>query len=884
VALTPGTRIGSYEVGAQIGVGGMGEVYRATDLNLKRQVAIKVLPDAVATDAERLARFQREAEVLAALNHPNIAGIHGLERSDRATALVMELVDGPTLADRIAQGPIPVDEALAIARQIAEALEAAHERGIIHRDLKPANIKLRPDGTVKVLDFGLAKAMEPTGAMSANQSMSPTITTPAMTEAGIILGTAAYMSPEQARGQAVDKRSDIWAFGAVLWELITGKGLFTGPTVTDVLAAVVKTEPDWSVLPSSTPAPIRTLFRRCLAKDRKRRLPDIGVARLEIDEVLAAPVREGEDASGLTKAGPARGVQARLLSWAAAAVLAVALATVWWTSSGAPAGTWWTGVRLGGPEVAYHPRISPDGQLLAFLAMVDGITQVAVMKPGTGNYQVLTKDRSKGLVNTISWSPNSDRLYFDRFAGVPNGVYSVPVLGGDERLVVEDAAGPQVLPDGSVILVRLDTARRMRINRYWPAEDRFQPLAVLAGRFSVARLRFRAASAANVVVFYGTPLDAPDAPDRLYTMDLDTGRVQAIGLDLDEDIYGLPPGLAVTPDGKSVLFPLPSGDLQQIVSVATDGSGTRRLLFTVTQLVNTVEVGPDGSVYVDQFNRPGEVLRIPPSGAAPERLGYLTPVITAANGRSLPLPDGRVVVNARNRGQPQLIVMGTGREPVPLLDTAEATDAPMALVDGDRMAFMIGLRTERTIALASIEDGRLLGRLKGTEAAEVDSIAVSPDGQTIYYAASGSVWAVPVSDGPPQELRPGDSVTVDPYRNDLIVQLNETEGVRLLRVPLDGSPETLIPVEDGQRISAGSGLHPNAVARDGKILVQVAPASSFFFPAGLLDPSTGKVETIRVEDDFDMPAPGWTAEGDVLVTAFRMRSSLWRFRPEDSEQ
>ena len=221
----------------------MGEVYRATDTKLKRDVAVKVLPSALAADPERLARFQREAEVLASLNHPNIAAIHGLEESEGIKALVMELVEGPTLADRIAQGAIPVDEALPIAKQIAEALEAAHEQGIIHRDLKPANIKLRPDGVVKVLDFGLAKALEPTGAMSPGMSQAPTITTPAMTQAGMILGTAAYMSPEQARGKPVDKRADIWAFGCVLYEMLTGKRTFAGDGVPETLARVIERQP-----------------------------------------------------------------------------------------------------------------------------------------------------------------------------------------------------------------------------------------------------------------------------------------------------------------------------------------------------------------------------------------------------------------------------------------------------------------------------------------------------------------------------------------------------------------------------------------------------------------------------------------------------------------
>ncbi len=222
--LLPGTRLGPYEIGAPLGAGGMGEVYRATDTTLKRDVAIKVLPDAMAHDTERLARFEREAQILASLNHPHIAHIHGLEQADGVKALVLELVEGPTLADRIAQGAIPIDEALAIAKQIAEAVEAAHEQGIIHRDLKPANIKVRPDGTVKVLDFGLAAVTQGTGATAVDSAHSPTFT--AATRAGVILGTAAYMSPEQAAGKPVDKRADIWSFGVVVWEMLTGRRLF----------------------------------------------------------------------------------------------------------------------------------------------------------------------------------------------------------------------------------------------------------------------------------------------------------------------------------------------------------------------------------------------------------------------------------------------------------------------------------------------------------------------------------------------------------------------------------------------------------------------------------------------------------------------------------
>jgi len=273
----------------------MGEVYRAKDPKLNRDVALKVLPESFTHDLERVARFRREAQLLASLNHPHIGGIYGLEDAHGITALVLELVEGPTLADRIAQGPIPLDEALPIAKQIAEALEAAHEQGIIHRDLKPANIKVRPDGTVKVLDFGLAKATSPWASLDGVFE-SPTITTPAMTEVGVILGTAAYMSPEQAAGTSVDKRSDIWSFGVVLLEMLTGKSVFTGETLSHVLASVLRTEPDWTALPPNTPPSIRRLLRRCIDKDRRRRLDSAAAAGLELDDARTEPPEEVQPA------------------------------------------------------------------------------------------------------------------------------------------------------------------------------------------------------------------------------------------------------------------------------------------------------------------------------------------------------------------------------------------------------------------------------------------------------------------------------------------------------------------------------------------------------------------------------------------------------------
>src|SRR5262245_2639155 len=295
--LGPGVRVGPYEVIAQIGQGGMGIVWRARHATLKRDDALKVLPDAFTSDNDRLARFERECQVLASLNHPNIARVYGVERSADTQALVMELVEGTTLADRIAEGRIPVTEALAIAKQIAEALEAAHEQGIIHRDLKPANICIRPDGAVKVLDFGLAKAFDPTPS-SLDVTASPTITSPAMiTSVGVLLGTAAYMSPEQARGKTADKRSDIWAFGCVLYEMLTGARPFAGVDVSDTLANVLKVEPDWTRLPSDVPQSVRLTLRACLRKEPKQRLGDMQSVRLALEGAFEAATPHGAGAS-----------------------------------------------------------------------------------------------------------------------------------------------------------------------------------------------------------------------------------------------------------------------------------------------------------------------------------------------------------------------------------------------------------------------------------------------------------------------------------------------------------------------------------------------------------------------------------------------------------
>ena len=328
MSLLPGARLGTYEIVALIGAGGMGEVYRARDGKLARDVALKILPTVFARDAERLARFSREANLLATLNHPNIAAIYGFESSDHSPALVLEMVEGPTLADRIERGPIPLEDALPIARQIAEALEAAHAQGIVHRDLKPANIKVRDDGTVKVLDFGLAKAIA-VDSTAGVVAASPTITSPAATAMGTIMGTAAYMSPEQARGRAVDKRSDIWAFGAVLYEMLTGRRAFDGEDVSDTLANILKREPDWSALPPGTPPAIERVLRRCLTRDPRFRTHDVADVRIELDARTGADAVEAAHVPAGVRSGPLTSLERMAWFGVVLALAAVAGVALW---------------------------------------------------------------------------------------------------------------------------------------------------------------------------------------------------------------------------------------------------------------------------------------------------------------------------------------------------------------------------------------------------------------------------------------------------------------------------------------------------------------------------------------------------------------------------
>ena len=499
MSLAAGIKVGPYEIVSPLGAGGMGEVYRATDMRLGRDVALKILPETFARDADRMARFEREAKVLASLNHPNIAHIYGVEESNSTRALVMELVEGPTLAARIKQGPLPVDEALPIAKQIADGLEYAHERGIIHRDLKPSNVKLTYDEQVKILDFGLAKALE-NESSETELPNSPTLSV-AATRTGVLLGTAAYMSPEQARGKRVDRRADIWAFGCVFYEILTGTAAFAGETTSDVLASVIRAEPNWSLLPANTPQRLENLLRRSLKKDPRQRVQAIGEARIVFEEVLSGA---GPDE---TVTAPARAQNKpswqSLVPWALVIILAVAvLGWAYMRLANAPLQAMVSEIPppegqnfvLGGGSTG-APVLSPDGQQLAFVAAgSDGREVLWVRRLNETSARMLASTegarypfwspdgRSLGFfasskLNRIdvsggpplaisdvqsesrggSWGPDDTILFTPTVSSV---IYRVPASGGTPTAVTKlnepqkevSHRWPQFLPDGKHFL------------------------------------------------------------------------------------------------------------------------------------------------------------------------------------------------------------------------------------------------------------------------------------------------------------------------------------------------------------------------------------------------------------------------------------------------
>jgi serine/threonine protein kinase len=544
VALATGLRLGAYEIVSLLGAGGMGEVYRAQDTKLGRAVAIKVLPQALASAPDRIARFEREAKALAAFNHPHIATLYGTEESCGQYFLVMELVEGETLADRLEHAPIPVKEALTIARQIADALDASHEKGIVHRDLKPANIKITSDGIVKVLDFGLAKAAAST-TTGPVASQSPTITV-AGTREGVILGTAGYMSPEQARGQTVDKRTDIWAFGCVLFEMVSGRQPFAGATLSDTIAAILQREPAWETLPRSIPAKIHHLLRRCLQKDPSRRLRDIGDARVEIEDALA-------DRDHRPRAATA---------WKIASVVALAagVSVAFWLRPERPAqsdrATWIQLTRF--PDSVTQPALSPDGRMLTFVrgqGTFHTRGQIYVKMLPDGEPKQLTDD-SLSKMSPV-FSPDGSRIAYTTVdeAGFKWDTWVVPVLGGSPRMWLANASGltwtqgrqlmfSEIRKNMHMAIVASDESRAGSSEVYVPAREN-----------GMAHRSYLSPDGKSVLV---SEMDGPWLPCRLITRDGESVGHRVGPSD------GTCTSAAWSPDGKWMFFTSSAGGASHI--------------------------------------------------------------------------------------------------------------------------------------------------------------------------------------------------------------------------------------------------------------------------------------------------------------------------------
>jgi hypothetical protein len=821
----------------------MGEVYRARDTRLGRDVAVKILPADVANDSVRRQRFEQEARAVAALNHPNIVAIYDVGDN----YIVTELVDGEQL-----RGAKPsLRKTIEIGAQIASGLACAHDAGITHRDLKPDNILLTRDGRVKILDFGLAKVP---GAMTGG-------VTETLTEPGTVMGTVSFMSPEQVRGAAIDHRSDIFSLGLVLYGLLAGKRAFKGDTSVETMTAILKQDP--AELPGTVPGALRQIVSHCLEKDPANRFQsakDLAFALSQIGgQTGTAPI--------LAKGVPSRRRPYLML----AGVVIAALAFVGGRMLSTNAPTAWTGTQLGGPEIAMGPRISPDGHTLAFQAMVGQNTQVAVMKPETGNWQILTHQSGAGHGAGISWSPDGNRLYYGRAAGVPMGIYTVPVLGGDAQLLLEDAAAPEALPDGSLLVIKLNAERNLQVFRFWPDSGKIQgyPLDVGAsGGYYPVRAFPDGSEAVGVARLMGQ-----DPVPHLYAIDLQSGHVRRIetGLADDSSINWWAPSA----DGRSILG-IVGSDLARIVAIPRSGSSTPRTLFTAIGSVEFLDSGLDGSIYAVQADHRLNLVRFRPEGGRAQKAAAFAQA--GYYGSELcPLADGRVVVGSIAAGRRRLVAVELGKDPVPLVNTSEETTAPVTSAGPNQVAFLIGAEPRRTIALASVANGRITRRIP-FDRGVISSLASSPDGKTIYCAAGGAVWSIPPG-GEPRKICAGESVAADPGGQSLIVKVIEAPQTRLLRVPLDGSPPREIPLTGPFHLTFDA-LASAAVGRDGRMVAPLASLDSWFFVPGIVDLKTGAMTRISVDHLGDYHSAVWTSDGQIVAAANELRSSIWRFRPK----
>ena len=845
-----------YRIERELGQGGMATVYLAADLKHDRKVALKVLrPELAAVIGAD--RFLTEIKTTANLQHPHILPLHDSGEADGFLFYVMPFVEGETVRDRIRrEKQLPVDDAVRIAVEVAAALDYAHRHGVIHRDIKPENILLH-DGSAMVADFGIALAASKAGDTR-------------MTETGMSLGTPHYMSPEQAMGERdLTARADVYALGCVLYEMLLGEPPFTGPTAQSIVAKVMSEKPARLIprrerIPPQVEDAVLTALEK-LPADR------FGTAA-----AFAASLQgTGRGDRGGTRAARApKTLASRLALAIPLAVATLAIGLVLGRRSSASGGglpTDWRGELLGGPRVAMTPRVSPDGQLVVFAAMVEGQTQVAVLRSETGDWKVLTTDRTQGLATDFAWSADNSKIYYSRFFEVPKGIYSISPLGTGNRLVLADAGAPEVLPDGSLLVGRVNAGRNLQMYRYWPGSGRLDTLPAISTLRTGDNPFFRAFPDGREAAFIGRPAGEPDSADRLCAIDLTTMRVRRLAPELN--IPG--PVLAITPDGQSVVVDVPVGNEDRFVVVPRDGSNRVRVLAVLTAGVRGFDLDRDGNLYFDQGIRPTDLRRYDPADRRVE-VWPIPPL--AGNGIILPLPDGRVLAIVPASGGQRVVVSTPGSEQLPFMAVEQQTRGPIAVLGRDRVALMLGADTGGVVGIASLATGQLESRLPGIHPTQM---AGSPDGKTLYYIESKVVWAIPTAGGRARRIRDGDVLAIDPAGRYLVVELIDKTTVRLFHVPLDGGPESEIVVRGDLRPAPGSLMAPNAIGPDGRIALTVVSPASWYWPVAILDPRTGRLEVVPPGLDYDMYG-GWDSHGRVVYYAQGQESHLWRFRPVTS--
>lgn len=878
MALTPGKKLGPYEIVELLGAGGMGEVYRARDTKLGRDVALKILPQQFTTDADRVARFEREARLLASLNHPYISAIYGFESSGDVLALVLELVEGDTLGDRVGRGRPPLSEALPIAQQIADALDAAHRAGVIHRDLKPANIKITPDGVVKVLDFGLAKALAAEGS-SPDPSDSTTVTADRTIE-GMILGTAKYMSPEQARGQQVDKRTDIWAFGCVLFEMLTGSSAFGRATVTDTMAAVVGAEPQWKLLRADTPDSIRRLLTRCLQKDARRRLHDIADARTEIEDAMAA---HAEPAGvSMPRRWPPLAFWALLLGIAAALVFLYAARDRFEKSVAVPPLPETRVVRLTDlPSFAEAPAISPDGKSVAFTAGVDGKRQVFVQLIAGGTPLQITRDTVDH--ECPRWSPDSSSiLYFSSAVSgtVQGNIWEIPALGGAPRRVINSVGCADVNPkDGRLALFRLakeglqlvteptDDSQFAVVDEFAPTTYNLYPRWSPDGRW----IAFQRGDSIRFDIFV-----APATG----------GKPQQ--LTHDNDMMG---GFAWLPDSKAIIYSSSRGETMPYLPplalwqvTLRDGSVRRVTSGEISYA--SPDISRSGPILVSRMKLQTDIWKFPVEGLPTENVRRGVRV-TRQTGQVLTptaSPDDKeVAFLSDSGGHANLWVVNTEsgglRQITHERDPNVAVGVPVWSPDGHSIAFVSSHGNQGlTFGVWLVDsDGSNLRNVANPGLGP----AWSPDGRWVYYSTRGGAAAtavvlnkVPV-DG-------GTAVTVRTERLRNVIGIHgSTLYYTVERSLVDGTPEFEIRAatpEDapfrviaripGSRAPIWQIVNP-ALSPDGKWLAQ-ALTDGFTTNLWVLSTTTGEWRQIADFGDratFIARRVSWSSDGRFILAA-----------------